>query len=113
MEKMRQILRSFSELRDQYPSIETAIEMVCVSTKLDLEEVLKMLTMVGVYVLPDSKEENEIKCFIRSADMTKTTVPELMWNVGFYFCISDKEAARLVDKWLDRSDQRRSPKSEG
>ena len=83
MEEWRQIIRSFSELRDQYPDIETALEMVCVTTKSDIEEVLSVLSMTGVYV-PPGPEEDEIKCFINSAGKTKT-VSELVRAVGFTF----------------------------
>ena len=102
MEELRKILKSFSELRDKYSDIGTAIEAVCISTGLDRERVLGVLDMTGVYVLPGSEEEYEIKRFISSADMTKKTVKELGRHVGFRFCISDREAERLVHKWLDR-----------
>ena len=98
MEEWRQIIKSFSELRGKYPDIETAIEMVCVTTKSDIEEVLSVLSMTGVYV-PPGPEEDEIKCFINSAGKTKT-VSELVRAVGFTFVISNEEALRLVKKWF-------------
>ena len=104
MEELCKILRSFSELRDKYLDIQTAIEAVCISTGLDQEEVLGVLSVTGVYVLPDSEEENEIKCFISSVDKTKTTINELIREVGFRFCISDCESKRLVEKWLNCSE---------
>ena len=97
MEEWRQIIRAFSELRGKYLDIETAIEMVCVTTKSDIEEVLSVLSMTGVYV-PPGPEEDEIKCFINSAGKTKT-VSELVRAVGFTFVISNEEALRLVSKW--------------
>ena len=103
MEKLQKILRTFSDLRDKYSDIETAIEAVCISTKLDQIEVLGVLSMTGVYVLPDSEEEREIKRFISSADMAKTTVNGLAREVGFRFCISNRESKRLVEKWLNHS----------
>jgi len=104
MEELQKILRSFSELRDQYSDIQTAIEAVCISTGLDQERVLGVLSGTGVYVLPGSEEENEIKNAISSADMSKKTVMELVTAVGFGFCISYEEAKRLVDKWLNYSE---------
>ena len=102
MEELKQILRTFSDLRDKYTDVETAIEAVCISTKVDLERVLEVIIKVGVYVPPDSEEEREIKNFISSADRTKT-VNELAREVGFRFCISTIEAKRLVEKWLNYS----------
>ena len=92
------------ELRDKYSDIQTAIEAVCISTGLDRENVLGVLSGAGVYILPDSEEELEIKRFICSTDKTKTTVKELAEKVGFRFCISDREAERLVHKWFDYSE---------
>jgi len=102
MEEYPHILSSFSYFRDNYTDVETAIEAVCIITKLDQEEVLSVLSAVGVYVLPDSEEENEIRRFINSADRTKT-VNELTAEVGFRFCICDREAKRLVEKWFNCS----------
>ena len=100
MDVVFKILKVFSELRDKYSNIETAIEAVCISAKLDQEEVLGVLSASGAYVFPDSEEEDKIKNFISSADMTDTTVNELIGKVGFCYCISDREAKRLVEKWL-------------
>jgi len=102
VEKCRQILKSFGNLRSEYPDIETAIEMICVTTKSDLKEVLDVLSMAGIYVPPDSQED-EIRRFINSAEKTKT-VSELVQEVGFVFVISDKEAFRLVKKWFNHSE---------
>ena len=102
---MDDVLKVFSELRDRYSDIKTTIEAVCISTKLDQEEVLGVLSASGAYVLPDSEEEREIKNFISSADMTNTTVNELISKVGFCYCISDREAKRLVEKWLTENIQ--------
>ena len=101
MEEWRQIIKSFSELRGKYPDIETAIEIVCVTTKSAIEEVLSVLTVTGVYVPPGPKED-EIKRFISSVGITKT-VSELVRTVGFTFVISDEEAVRLVKKWSNYS----------
>ena len=100
MDDVLKIFKVFSELRDRYSDIETAIEAVCISTKLDQEEVIGVLITSGAYVLPDSEEERAIRNFISSADMTKTNVNELIGKVGFYYCISDREAKRLVEKCL-------------
>ena len=99
MGDVHDILRAFSEAREKHTDIQTAIEVVCISTGLDKEEVLGVLSVSGVYVLPDSKEEHEIKSFINSVDRTKT-VDEMTKEVGFRFCISNKEAKRLVEKWI-------------
>ena len=103
MEELKKILKTFSDLRDKYTDVETAIEVVCISTGLDQEKVLGVLSASGLYVLPGSEEENEIKRFIGSADRTKT-VNELAREVGFRFCISDCESKRLVEKWLNCSE---------
>lgn len=92
-------LRVFSELRNNYSNIETAIEVTSVSTGLDLEELLGLLSATGVYVLPGSEEEDGIRRFIDSAPKT-TAVDELARAVGFNFCICDDEAKRLVEKWF-------------
>ena len=104
MEDLQKILKSFSELRDKYSDIQTAIETVCISTGLDQEEVLGVLSASGVYVLLNSEEENNIKRFISSVDKTKITLNELIREVGFRFCISSKEAKRLVEKWFNYFD---------
>ena len=104
MKDLQRILKSFSELRDQYSDIQTAIEAVCIDTKLDQEDVLGALSGAGIYILPGSEEEIEIKRFICSTDKTKTTVKELAKEIGFRFCISDREAERLVHKWLNCSE---------
>ena len=96
--EIQKILRAFSELRGKYTDIETAIEMVCVSAGLDRQEVINAITSAGVFVPPDSDEENNIKCFIGSVDKNKTTTNELIRTVGFRFCISMREAKRLVEK---------------
>ena len=96
MEELQKILKYFSDLRVKHPDIQIAIEEVCSSTGLDIEKVLRVLSGTGVYVLPGSGEEHEIKRFISSADMSKATVNELARDVGFRFCISDKESERLV-----------------
>ena len=100
MEELCKILKYFSDLRNRYPDVKKAIEEVCTSTGLDQEVVLGVLSVCGVYVLPDSEEENEIKRFIGSVDRIKTTVNELVREVGFRFCISDHESKRLVEKWF-------------
>ena len=97
-------LRVFSELRDSYPDVETAIEITSVNTKIDLDKLLCLLSAAGVYVLPDSETEREIRRFISSVDKTKTTVDELGRMIGFYFCISDREGKRLAEKWFNCSD---------
>ena len=102
MEELQKILKSFSELRDKYSDIETAIEAVCIDTGLDRERVLGVINVTGVYV--SGSEEEEIKKFIRSASMIKTTVKELRMQVGFRFCISNREAERLVHKWFNTED---------
>ncbi len=103
MEDLQKILKFFSELRDEYSDIQTAIEAVCISTGLDRERVLGVISVTGVYVLPGSEEEHEIERFINSADMAKTTVNNLVREVGFRFCISNKESERLVHKWHNYS----------
>ena len=103
MEELQRILKSFYELRDQYADIETAIEAVCISTGLDREKVLGVIDVTGVYVLPDSEEEQEIKRFVGLADKTKTT-KELGKEVAFRFCISDREGERLIHKWFNNSE---------
>lgn len=97
MGDLQRILKSFSELRDAYPDIQTAIEVVCISVGLDQEEVLGVLSVSGVYVLPGSLEEGEIKRFIASANMAETTVNELIRGVAFRFFISMRESKRLVE----------------
>ena len=104
MEDVQKILKSFSELRDQYSDIGTAIEAVCISTGLDRETVLGVLDVTGVYILPGSEEELQIKRFIASADKAKPTEKELARAVAFNFCISDREATRLVHKWINYSE---------
>ena len=99
MGDVHNILRAFSEARDKHADIQTAIEVVCISAGLDQKEVLGVLSVSGVYVLPDSEEEHEIKRFINSVDRAKT-VDEMTREVGFRFCISNKEANRLVEKWI-------------
>ncbi len=100
MEELCKILKYFSDLRNRYPDVKKAIEEVCTSTGLGQEAILGVLSVSGVYVLPDSEEENEIKRFIGSVDRTKITVNELIREVGFRFCISDCESKRLVEKWF-------------
>ena len=103
MEDVQKILKSFSELRDQYSDIQTAIEMVCVATGLGREDVLGVLSGAGLYILPGSEEELQIKRFIASADRAKTTEKELARAVDLNFCISSREAVRLVHKWFNNS----------
>ena len=100
MEEVCKILKYFSDLRSRYLDVKKAVEEVCISTGLDQEAILGVLSASGVYVLPDSEEENEIKRFINSFDRIKTTVNELVREVGFRFCISDCESKRLVEKWF-------------
>ena len=100
MEELCKILKYFSDLRNRYPDVKKAIEEVCTRTGLDQGVILGALSASGVYVLPDSEEENEIKRFINSVDGIKTTVNELIREVGFRFCISDCESKRLVEKWF-------------
>lgn len=106
MENLQRILKSFSELRDSYPDIQTAIETVCIGTGLDREEVLDALVASGVYVLPGSEEECEIRRFISSVDRTKTTVGELAKEVAFRFCISSREARRLVENGVKENKEK-------
>ena len=103
MEELQKILKSFSELRDQYSDIQTAIEMVCVTTGLGREKVLGVLDVTGVYILPGCEEELQIKRFIASADRANPTEKELTRAVAFNFCISSREAERLVHKWFNNS----------
>ncbi len=106
MEDLQKILKSFSELRDKYSDIQTAIEAVCISTGLDRERVLGVLDVTGVYVLPDSEEENAIKRYISRADKSKTNVDDLGKEVAFRFCISDREGKRIVHEWFNSEDIR-------
>jgi hypothetical protein len=96
MEDLKAILQGFSCLRDRCLDIEKAIDQVSNDLGIDREEVLDVLTTTGVFVMPNSKAEDDIKDFIRMADRAKTTANELAKEVGFRFCISNKEAERLV-----------------
>ena len=104
MDELKEILKSFSELRDKYSDIETAVEAVCISTGIDRQNVLDAICGAGLYVPPGSEVELQIKHHISSADMTKTAVKELVKEVAFCFCISTKEAERLVHKGLNSKD---------
>jgi hypothetical protein len=67
---------------------------------------LGLLSATGVYVLPDSKEEDKIKRYIASANEVQPTEEELSAVVSDNFCISNKEAERLVHKYyLERGPQ--------
>ena len=99
-EEMEKVMAAFADLRDRYADIETAIEATCLATKLDREDVLGFLVGLGLYVLPGSEQEREIKKFIYSVDRNKTTADEVAKETAFRFCISSAEAKRLVKKWL-------------
>jgi len=101
MTDVHRVLRSFSASRDRQPDIQKAIDEVCRNTKVDKEKVLAILDASGVYVLPGSEMESSIKSFIRSIDMAKITIDELIREVGFRFVISNKESKRLVESNLD------------
>ena len=104
MNDLQKILKCFYDLRDKQSDIEKAVEQVSNDTGINQEEVLGVLTGAGLYILPGSEEEGEIKRFISSADRTKTTVKELVKGVAWCFCISNKEAERLVHKWFNTED---------
>ncbi len=103
MEEVQKILRHFSTYRDMYP-VEVAIEHVANDTGIDQQEVLDVLSGAGLYILPDSEEEQQIRRFIDSAHRAKPTVNELSRAVAWNFCISNKEAARLAHKWFNYSE---------
>ena len=93
------IMKVFAGARDLCPDIGEAIKLVCAITKSSEEEVVGLLVAAGVLIVPGSGEEREIERFI-SGNAGTNTVEELIGEVGFRFCISDKEAARLVKKWV-------------
>ena len=96
MTDVHRVLRSFSESRYKYPDVDKAVDEVCESASLDKQSVLCILEMAGVYVLPDSEIEKEIRVFIASMDKDVLDLKDLTRNVASRFMISSKEAARLT-----------------
>lgn len=100
LEEMQRIMATFADLRNKYDDIEKAIEATCrLATKSDRYDVLDFLVGSGLYVLPGSDQEREIKKFIDSVNRNETAADELAGEVAFRFCISSAEAKRLVGKW--------------
>ena len=100
IKEMEKIMATFADLRNMYTDIETAIEATSLGAKLDRKDVLDFLVGVGLYVMPGSEQECEIKKFIDSVDRNKTTADEVAKETAFRFCISGAEAERLVKKWF-------------
>ena len=92
-------LKLFSGARDLCLDIDDAIELVCALTKSSEDEVISLLSRTGVFVITGSEEERAIRNFIIEND-GKIPDGELKREVSFRFCVCDREAERLVEKWI-------------